>query len=332
MNPKALKFRIGLFLFLALALFLGSLFFFGIAGFFQQKTRFVSFFNESVMGLNKGSLVRFRGVEVGEVTEVKLSLDNGATHLGIPVIYEIDISRLQNKLGVPVDISKKEPYENAIRDGLSAKLSNSSFVTGQLYVDLNFRPKTVGKTEPGIINGDLHLVPAVPSLLADVSDEMVSIIRQISQINFVDLSKNLDHLLTSSNQLVEDFAKQGVPKNLNATLTSIHNFIDSDDLHQLTGQMAGAAGSLTELFSNLNTGKGALGKPMAETLEQMADTAQSFDQISRNFAQLIEGNSGPVADFERTLNEIEEATIAFQSLLEFLRRHPNALIFGKETP
>lgn len=332
MSQQAVKFRIGLFLFLAAALFVGSLFFFGLTSFFQQRTTFVSFFNESVMGLNKGSFVRFRGVEIGQVTDIRLSLDDGSTPLGIPVIYEIDVSRLQDKLGVPVNISEKGPYENAIRDGLSAKLSNSSFVTGQLYVDLNFRPNSVKDPTPRILDKDLHMVPAVPSLLADVSSQMVKIVNDISQINFPELSTNLNQMIVNANQILDDFEKQGTVKNVNSTLASVQELLNSGEINKLLKQVGGAAGSLDEMMTDLNTGKGSLGQPLADTLKQLADTTTALNEMSQNFAQLIESNTGPVADIERTLGDIQEATTAFQSLLEFLRRHPNALIFGKQTP
>ncbi|MGE9290925.1 MAG: MlaD family protein [Puniceicoccales bacterium] len=333
MNQRKLKFRIGLFLFAAIALFVGSLFFFGLTDFFEKKTHFVSFFDESVRGLNKGSRVRFRGVEIGQVDDIRLSLDQGASPPGIPVIYEIDISRLQNKLGVPVDISDKENYHNAIRDGLAAKLESSSMVTGQLYIDLDFRPDSTARdSSPHIYSGNLHYIPSVPSLLSDVTEQMLNIVNGISQIDFPELSGNINEVLVNINGTLESFEDTHTADNLNGTLLAIQNFIDSGELENLTSQVGGAAGSLSVLMNDLNQGKGTLGEPLAATLNQMAKTTQALEQISRNFGNLIESNTGPVADLEQTLNEIQDATIAFQSLLEFLRRHPNALIFGKKTP
>lgn len=332
MSQQALKFKIGLFVFLALSLFVGSLFFFGLTSFFEKKTSFVSFFNESVRGLNKGSLVRFRGVEIGQVQDIRLSLGGDATLIGIPVTYEIDVSRLQNKLGVPVDISNEDTYEKAIRDGLTAKLSSSSMVTGQLYIDLNFRPTAEAPPKARIFEGDLHYIPAVPSLLSDVSDQLVGIVNQISHINFIQISEHLNDMIVSVDKTVETINSQGTVEKVNDLLASMNQTLMSDDFKNLLAQLGGTAGTMNDFMKNLNTGKGALGEPLANTLNQMAETAKSLDEISQNFARLIESNTGPVADIERTLGDIQEATIAFQSLLEFLRRHPNALIFGKQTP
>ncbi len=332
MNQQKLKFRIGLFLLLAITLFVGSLFFFGLTSFFEKKTNFVSFFNESVRGLNKGSAVRFRGVEIGQVREIRLSLDDGTTLMGIPVIYEIDISRLQNKLGVPVDISLKEHYENAVRDGLTAKLESSSMVTGQLYIDLNFRPQSAKGEAPRILNGNLHYLPSVQSLLSDVTDQLLKIIGDISKINFPEISSNLNETIVTLDSVLESFESEKTAKNLNETLLSVQSFLGSGDVKGLIEDFGAAAGSVDELMTNLSTGKGALGEPLAATLKQMSDTATALDQISTNFTRILESNTGPVADLERTLAEIRDTATALQSLLEFLRRHPNALIFGKQTP
>lgn len=332
MNQRKLKFRIGLFLFLSGSLFVGSLFFFGLTDFFEKKTHFVSFFNESVRGLNKGSRVRFRGVEIGQVDEIRLSLDDASTPPGIPVIYEVDISRLQNKLGVSVDISEKKNYEAAIRNGLTAKLENSSMVTGQLYIDLDYRPPNSGNESPKVFDENLNYIPSVPSLLADVTDQMVKIVNDVSQINFPEMSQNLNQMIVTINNTLESFESSGTAKNLNDTLLTIKNFVDSGEIQKTAQQFGGTADSLNEFITNLNKGEGTLGEPLAKTLNQMALTAVSLDKISNSFSTMFDSYTGPVADLERTLSDIQETTLAFQSLLEFIRRHPNALIFGRQTP
>tara|TARA_R100000027_G_scaffold1806_3_gene1998 strand:- start:19950 stop:20948 length:999 start_codon:yes stop_codon:yes gene_type:complete len=331
MNQRTLKLRIGLFLVAAFALFVGSLFYFGLADVFEKRSKFVSFFNESVRGLNKGSLVRFRGVEIGQVIDIRLSLGESETEIGIPVIYEIDISRIQNKLGVPVDISEPDNYQHAIRDGLTAKLENSSMVTGQLYIDLDFRPKEGEATDPKIINGSLHFIPSTPSVISDVTDQSLKIIDDISKIQFEELSQNLNTMIVNINKSLEAFEALNTAENVNGTLLAAKEFIDSGSLQNMTEHIGNAADSMGVFMNDLNTGKGSLGQPLASTLSEMAETAKTLNGITDSFVNILNSNTGPVADFEQTLADIQDATLAFQSLLDFLRRHPNALIFGKQS-
>ena len=55
-----------------------------------DKTNYVLYFQGSVKGLNIGSPVSFRGVNIGTVTDIQLVVDEEAINVRIPVIIEID--------------------------------------------------------------------------------------------------------------------------------------------------------------------------------------------------------------------------------------------------
>lgn len=329
MSPTGLKLRIGAFLVAAAALFVGSLLFFGLTDVFEKKARFVSFFSESVRGLNEGSRVRFRGVQIGEVTAVRLSLGDQSTGNGIPVIYEIDVTRVRNKLGLTVDLSSEETYRNALRDGLTAKLDNESILTGQLYVDLNFRPGPKDH-KPWILKDGLKVIPTVPSLLSNVTDEATKIIDNVSKIDFPGLSKNLDKLLVRLDKTLADLDLKKTTENLDGTLAAVRSLVESGEVRKLADRVGGAADAIRDLGTDLADGKGAIGKPLAASLADLSRTLDSIESASVSVERLMESGTGPVAQVERTLTQLQRTTESFQSFLEFLRRHPNALIFGKE--
>src|SRR5215475_6018034 len=66
--------RLGVFVFAALALLVGALFLLGGRSLFEPTYTFETYFNDSVAGLEIGSPVRFRGVPLGQVTEILPSL------------------------------------------------------------------------------------------------------------------------------------------------------------------------------------------------------------------------------------------------------------------
>ena len=57
---------------------------------FVQKPRFVLYFKGSVKGLNIGSPVTFRGVNIGTVTNIQLVMGVSESDIRIPVIIEIN--------------------------------------------------------------------------------------------------------------------------------------------------------------------------------------------------------------------------------------------------
>ena len=62
--------RLGVFVFVALSLCGAVLFLLGGRSLFQPTFTFETYFNEFVAGLDIGSPVRFRGVPLGQVTEI----------------------------------------------------------------------------------------------------------------------------------------------------------------------------------------------------------------------------------------------------------------------
>ena len=90
MSKQANTKLIGGFVVGAIGLTVAGILLFGSGKFFSHEKPFVLFFNESVKGLSIGSPVDFKGVKVGEVTDIKIILDKKDLSLGIPVFIKID--------------------------------------------------------------------------------------------------------------------------------------------------------------------------------------------------------------------------------------------------
>jgi paraquat-inducible protein B len=58
----------------------------------------------------------------------------------VPVEYEIDLTRLTTQLGTFVDLADGAVLRRQIAEGLRAQLQMESIVTGQLYIELSYRP------------------------------------------------------------------------------------------------------------------------------------------------------------------------------------------------
>ena len=91
MAKQANKTAIGAFVVVALALGVAAIVIFGSGKFFTKKDTYVAYFQGSVKGLRVGAPVVFRGVQVGEVTQIMLFANRSNMTVEIPVIMFLAI-------------------------------------------------------------------------------------------------------------------------------------------------------------------------------------------------------------------------------------------------
>ena len=112
MSKQANTKLIGGFVVGAIVLTVAGILLFGSGKFFSHQRKFVLFFEDSVKGLNIGSAVDFRGVNIGKVKDIKVVVAKDDFSLLIPVFIEIDPDRItfesaESKLRQLVEIKER---------------------------------------------------------------------------------------------------------------------------------------------------------------------------------------------------------------------------------
>lgn len=143
----------------------------------RDTQEFVIYFDESVQGLERGSAVRLMGVRVGAVSEIKVRYDP-QTGGRAQVICEVDRNRLVSPSGEEIDMRNRESLEALIEQGLGARL-NLVGITGMLFVELNFFPELAGQKIEERSQPERLVIPAVPSVMAGLSDNVAEIARRL---------------------------------------------------------------------------------------------------------------------------------------------------------
>src|SRR5574342_1297040 len=96
MNKKISPTLMGAFVVGALALLVIAIIALGSGRLFRKTYEFVLFFQGSVNGLNVGAPVKYKGVEIGSVTDILLQLEKVEPGR-IPVIIELDAKKLAGR-------------------------------------------------------------------------------------------------------------------------------------------------------------------------------------------------------------------------------------------
>jgi len=72
-------------------------------------------FNQSVRGLEVGAPVEFRGIEVGQVSEVRIEFDRATKEFQIPVLIEIEPERVL--AGSVTEMERREAVDKLVALG-----------------------------------------------------------------------------------------------------------------------------------------------------------------------------------------------------------------------
>src|SRR5262249_34651110 len=148
----------------------------GSRALFERKYEYVCYFSGSVNGLSKGAPVKYRGVEIGVVKDIKIRYRQAPDDTRIPVFIEGWGKRLRELGG------EHEPTRERVQDligrGLRARLETLSVVTGVLYVSLDQVPGSpVSLAElPG--GGPLE-IPTLPTELEEAQRSVVAVLSNL---------------------------------------------------------------------------------------------------------------------------------------------------------
>jgi paraquat-inducible protein B len=185
---KANKTMIGAFAVGAVALLVIAVTVFGSGDLFKQSDKYILFFDGSVKGLSEGASVIFRGVKIGNVSDIGLIYHKDDKRVLIPVVIDVELSRVKgmpDKFGYP-------DYNKLVEEGLQAKLEIQNFITGQLMIGLDFYPDKPAKIY-GITNSHPEL-PALP-ISPDIFETM-------NDIPIKKIADDLEQTVSAINRLV----------------------------------------------------------------------------------------------------------------------------------
>ncbi len=320
MAKQANRMMIGGFVILAIIIMAASLVIFGSGKFFQKTQTYVLYFEGSVMGLNVGSPVLFRGVPIGSVTSIVIQADVATVEVVIPVIIEIEPEKFQVYGGV------RDPEKNMprlIEKGLRAVLVTQSFITGQLAIELDFEPGT-----PVVLKNlskEYIEIPTIPSTAQKLMDAL-------AKLDLTAIENNIDSALEGISNLANDPNLVAAIKGMKDTMQSAHKLIINVNgkVDPLTKNVNKTVKDFGKLSNTLDARVKELSASLNKTLAGMDTTLSGFDKTMTSVRGVISPNSPLVYDLENSLQQIGRMSEALRELADYLEEHPSSVIRGKK--
>ncbi len=245
MSLRARRPLIILFVLGAMALGVVMVYFFGGRDKISRHDAFLVYFNDNINGLVPGSLVRFKGVPVGYVDAVRLDYRQPGEH-NIPVRILLNADRLQRQLGVLEDLGNPEMLARQLQRGLRAELDTESYVTGQMFVELEYHtpapPYPLVSPPAGL--PPIPVIPAIPSAAVADLKKIQDIITWLPTFDFrseIEKSgREIDSLTTAvvvipyaeSSQRIQQLAQPLARFNFGVWQRNFDNFLNRLNRYQ----------------------------------------------------------------------------------------------------
>ena len=323
MSTKVSPTLIGAFVIGAVALIVIAILLLGSGRLFRQTRDFVLYFDNSVNGLRVGAPVKFKGVEVGSVKDIRLQLEKGAEVNKIPVIIEIDLEKLTLRGATPEIVVDREAFHKAVVDGLRGQLAMESLVTGVLYVALDFFPGTpINFVQQENVSNKYPEIPTLPTSLELAKDAVDRILNKLEEVDF--------------KRLIDSFTKtsDGVGQLVSVNSTTVKSILQSVD--QAMPQLRGAISDFRTLTATANNNVTNVSADLHKTLtaahsaiEQIAETMKEAETTIVSVRATIDPNSPTFYELTKSLREVSGAASSIRLLADSLDRNPQAPILGK---
>jgi paraquat-inducible protein B len=331
--------------------------------FFERPVRVVMLFDGDVNGLTVGAPIAFRGVKLGQVSDVRIKVEGG----GKIAVYGELPPRLLGEDAVTM-------IRNTVQLGLRAQLDLQSL----LYVSLKLMPDTPAKLEAA----DPHAIeiPTVPSALQEWSTRVEGLLNKLAALP-------LDQMITSATGTMEGIKDLAASPDLHQAIRRADGLLadlqvlarearpmvasitaTSDAARGAVTDVVGKAGPMiTSITATSDAARVAVTdvahdlRKLAANLETTSDAARGFLTDGQKLVRDVDAQVGPVANsfigtmeeaqgtlagmdgvltgrsalgyqLSQALQQITATARSVRTLADYLDQHPESLLAGKGRP
>jgi phospholipid/cholesterol/gamma-HCH transport system substrate-binding protein len=327
MASQKTKFSVGLFLAGGITLGLVAFIWLGMSRYLEKGQYYVTYFNESVQGLDKDSQVKYRGVAIGRVESISVAPDSKL----IQVVMKIESGQ-------------------TLGSDIVAQLKAVG-ITGSVFVELDQKKKGEPDRSPTLtFPSEYPIVASKPSEISQFFMGVDEILNRIKALDLEGIADKIQRDLDTIHQAVTDADIKGLSTKAQASLGSINHILDRGRWDKILASLEGASAALV---SFIEQGSGTLTQ-VESTFAEAQDTIAETEMMLKTAVQdlrvalgkanlfldkgssLVSGAEGMVFDLRGhllvTAQNLEKASMNLDRLLEIVADQPSQLLFAEPPP
>jgi phospholipid/cholesterol/gamma-HCH transport system substrate-binding protein len=327
MPSQRTKLIVGLFLAGGIGLVLIAVIWLGTTRYLEKGRYYVTYFNESVQGLDKDAPVKYRGVPIGRVVEISVAPDSKL----IKVVLKIESGQT---LGPDVVAQLKVVG-----------------ITGAMFVELDQKKPGEPDRSPKLtFPSEYPIVASKPSEIAELLRGVDEIINNIKSLDMAGISDRVKGNLDKIEMAIVDLNVKGLSKRAESSLDSFNRILDNQKWDRILASADESAQSLNELLRKANATVGRADRLLAQvegiTVESRDKITAALDDFKRSMENanrvlergivLLNNTDTTIFSLRQhllvTAQNMERTSENLNRLSDVIAAQPSQLLFGEPPP
>ncbi|HOW53766.1 MAG TPA: MlaD family protein [Syntrophorhabdaceae bacterium] len=304
MIKKKTYFLVGFFVLAGTLIAVGTIVWLGASQYLKKGDRFVTYFDESVQGLQVDSSVKYRGVDIGMVEKINVAPD-----------YRL------------IEVVMKINFTGDAANKTIAKLKMAG-ITGIVYVELDHRKKGDVERTPQInFEPDYPLIPSNPSEIQEIVSGVDDVVKKLNKVDFKAIS---DELVSATSSINKFFSGQKMTK----IITNLENMTDTlaDSANKLSRMIGDGRADeiITDARDTIREAKATI-KKIKEELNNMK-LAETTAKTNRLIDDLSRRSKVITTEVQITSENLRRASENLDLLIDRLKADPSDILFSDPPP
>lgn len=304
-------YKLGLFVLFGMGLALAFVITLGARNWNEASVRYDSYFDESVQGLELGSPVKFRGVNVGRVAAIGIAPDQ--RH--VRVTSELTVPDLQR-----YNLGGAGESMLAVHPDLRAQLAQTG-LTGVKFILIDYFDEAPDPDLPFQVEG--NVIPAVPSTLKGLESSMTKTADQVPEI-----AGELHETLTRVNALLDELTRASLPQRTAEVLAQASSAMKTFEHEAQALHAEQLSRSVRQSLTAFDSTTGRVDRVL-DRLEREGGLLANAERTLGLVGEMARGSSSLGPELEGTLRDVRSAARSLRRFSDELERDPDMLLKGR---
>lgn len=339
-------FKIGLFVLTATAIGVIGIIVLGVGTLFQKRVLVETYIDESVQGLDIGSPVKFRGVQVGKVEQITLtSVEYPTRRRYVLVRAGLYPSMFEYPL---VDVTSPG-FVAEIEKGLRVRLAAQG-LTGTAYVEADYLDPARYPPLPIDWQPSYPYIPSARSTITRLTESIDTILRNLESIDIQGLTQVIESSLVAVTKFTETANLEKIGPQINAILTEfaqtnrqLKELVGGPELKSAVADASAAAGAARRIVERAEQPLNQLLADLPQTSEKIKNIAGKLDAVAADLPETANHLKQTLRRLERFIGsqqqDIETIVRNIRSISENAKEitndaktYPGQVLFGAQPP